>query len=164
MILLYRPQERTLAEAKTQARSEGSLDWIRAGNTMSSERSISKRRSGMGLVALACLFVAAAGTLLLQSYLRSSDINQTQSFVFDIRSAAIAWQVDHGDSVCPNMKQLIGGKYLTSHSRIVDAWDQPFTITCFELTVGVSSSGPDRTKGTSDDIVAAPAPARLNRT
>jgi len=131
---------------------------------MTSERSNHKMRGRVGYVALACLFVAGAGTLLIPSYLRTSDVNQTRSAVFDIRSAAIAWQIDHGDSVCPNMKQLIGGKYLTSHSRMVDAWDQPFTITCFELTLGVTSSGPDRTKGTSDDIVAAPIPVRLNRT
>jgi hypothetical protein len=115
-------------------------------------------------LALVGLFVAVAGTRLIGSYLRTTEVKQTRSAVFDIRSAAIAWQIDHGDSVCPNMKQLIGGKYLHSHSRMVDAWDQPFTITCFELTLGVASSGPDRTKGTHDDIVAPPIPVRLNRT
>lgn len=129
---------------------------------MSSERH--KMRKRVGYLALAGLFAAGAAVLLTRSYLRTSDITQTRSDVLDIRSAAIAWQIDHGDSVCPNMKQLIGGKYLTSHSRMVDAWEQPFTITCFELTLGVASAGPDRTKGTHDDIVAAPIPVRLNRT
>jgi hypothetical protein len=80
--------------------------------------------------------------------------------VVDIRSAAIAWQIDHGDSACPNVKRLIGGKYLTSFTRLVDNWDQPYTITCYQLTIAVASSGPDRTKGTSDDIVAPVAPVR----
>lgn len=131
---------------------------------MSSEGSNHEKRRRLGYIALACLIAAGAGTLAIGSYLRKTDVSQTRSAVFEIRSAAIAWQVDHGDAVCPNMKQLIGGKYLMSHSRMVDAWDQPFTITCFELTLGVASSGPDRTKGTNDDIVAAPIPVRLNRT
>jgi hypothetical protein len=110
------------------------------------------------------LYVVSGAVLLagagvgLRAHLRASDIAEVHSAVFDIRSAAIAWQIDHGDSTCPNMKQLIGGKYLTSFTRMVDNWDRPFVITCYQMTVAVASTGPDRAKGTTDDIVAPPAP------
>ena len=42
----------------------------------------------------------------------------------------------------------------------VDFPDQPFVITCSQLTIGVTSFGPDRKRGTPDDIVALPAPVR----
>ena len=102
----------------------------------------------------------AAGSLGLRSCAKASDISQTRSAVLEIQSAAIRWQIEHGDSACPTIKQLIGGRTLISSTRMVDAWDMAFVITCFELTIGVTSFGPDRKKGTADDIVAPPAPVR----
>jgi hypothetical protein len=106
------------------------------------------------------VLLVAGGSFGVRAYQRASDVAETRTAVVDIRSAAIAWQIDHGDSACPNVKRLIGGKYLTSFTRLVDNWDQPYTITCYQLTIAVASSGPDRTKGTSDDIVAPVAPVR----
>jgi hypothetical protein len=106
------------------------------------------------------LVAAGAGVVVLRGCAKASDISQTRSAVLEIQSAAIRWQVFYGDSVCPSIRQLIAGRTLASSTRIVDAWDQPFVITCFQLTVGVTSFGPDRKRGTPDDIVALPAPVR----
>ena len=108
----------------------------------------------LGVVGVAATIVALRGCA------KASDINQTRSAVFEIQSAAIRWQIEHGDSACPTTRQLIGGRTLISSTRLVDAWDQPFVITCFQLTIGVTSFGPDRKRGTQDDIVALPAPVR----
>ena len=111
------------------------------------------------LVALG-LVAAGASVVVLRHFARASDINQTREAAFGIQSAAIRWQVFYGDAVCPTIRQLIAGRAVASSTRMVDAWDQPFVITCGPLTIGVTSSGPDRKRGTPDDIVASPAPVR----
>jgi hypothetical protein len=127
---------------------------------MSGIRTIPRQYGYSKYLAGAALLIVVALAFLVRSCLSEAELEETRSAVRDIRAAAIAWQIDHGDQVCPNLKQLIGGKYLTSFTRMVDAWGQHYVVTCFQLTIGVTSSGPDRTTGTSDDIVAAPAPVR----
>lgn len=134
-----------------------------AETLMGGIRMIHRQHGNSKYLAAAALLIAIAAVFVARSCSRNADIDQTRSAVLDIRSAAIAWQIDHGDQACPNLKQLIGGKYLTSFSRMVDAWDQHYVVTCFQLTIGVTSLGPDRIKGTSDDIVAEPAPVRRFR-
>src|SRR5271157_3601264 len=80
------------------------------------------------------IMLGSAGLIVagffLCNYLHTSDIKETRTTAFEIRSAAIRWQIDHGDAACPIIKQLIEGKYLLPHTPGVDAWDQPYTITC----------------------------------
>ncbi len=130
---------------------------------MSGVRTIRRQYGYWKQVAAGVLLIVVAAIFVVRSCSRHSDIEQTRSAVRDIRSAAIAWQIDHGDQACPNLKQLIAGKYLTSLTRMVDVWDQHYVVTCFQLTIGVTSPGPDRVRGTSDDIIAEPAPVRRFR-
>jgi hypothetical protein len=111
------------------------------------------------LVALG-LVAAGASVVVLRGCARASDINQTRAAALEIQTAAIRWQVFYGDAVCPTIRQMIAGRTVASSTRMVDAWDQPFVITCSELTIGVTSFGPDRKRGTADDIVVLPAPVR----
>src|SRR5512142_92992 len=127
---------------------------------MSGVRTVRKSNGYSRYLLGASVLLAIIAVLAVRSHLYESDIEQTRAAVRDIRSAAIAWQIDHGDQACPNLKQLIGGKYLTSYTRMVDVWDQHYVVTCFQLTIGVTSFGPDRLKGTSDDVVAEPAPVQ----
>ena len=43
-------------------------------------------------------------------------------------------------------------KAIDSTSKITDAWDSPFKITCEDDEIFVFSAGPDKHEGTKDDI------------
>ena len=84
---------------------------------------------------------------------RQADIDVARNEVAIMHSAAVAWQIDHGAATCPSTRQLVAGKYLPSQTRLVDVWDQAYVISCAQLKLTVTSWGPDRMRGTADDIV-----------
>ncbi len=69
-----------------------------------------------------------------------------------IRQAVNTWKMDPENSSCPTVSQLIEEKILDKGTNTSDPWNQPFTIQCTEDDVIVTSTGPDRKKGTADDI------------
>jgi hypothetical protein len=81
--------------------------------------------------------------------------NVERKSMLAIGSAAHQWQVFYGDAVCPSIRQLIDGKYLDSNARKVDPWEQPYAVTCGETEITVTSFGPDRKRGTTDDIITS---------
>lgn len=74
--------------------------------------------------------------------------------------AAHQWQTYFGDAVCPSVRQLVERKALDATVRKADPWDQPYAIKCMDTEVIVTSSGPDRLRGTPDDIVVSAARRR----
>ena len=98
----------------------------------------------------------AVGIFIVRPRSEESQISNARVVVQNIRSAVCAWQVIHGDSTCPTLRQLVAGKHLAFDTRMVDPWEQPFVITCRDSTASVTSLGPDRGRGTPDDIVALP--------
>lgn len=108
------------------------------------------------MIAVLSLLILASLVWAAQRCSVASSVRETQQAVVQVQAAAIAWQIDHGDQQCPNMKQIIGGKYLPSQTRMADAWGQALRITCHQLTIGVKSAGPDGIWGTADDVIAHP--------
>lgn len=71
-----------------------------------------------------------------------------------VEAAVELWQVTHSDR-CPSVEDLV--KDLKLDPRLAnDPWDMPFMIQCESDRITVSSSGPDKQRGTTDDIVATP--------
>lgn len=72
-----------------------------------------------------------------------------------IRSAAEQFRMENNGTECPTVDKLVEDHYLDKSKRKMDAWDQPFTVTCEEDDITVVSSGKDKQPGTEDDITTA---------
>ncbi len=70
-----------------------------------------------------------------------------------IRQAAQQWQASNNETSCPTMSQLVQDKLLDPGQNTADPWGQAFTLTCNDEDVTVISGGPDKKKGSKDDIV-----------
>jgi len=69
-----------------------------------------------------------------------------------IRSAIQDWQRVNNESSCPTMSQLVQEKHIDSAANTDDPWGEPYVLTCTDDDVIVMSMGPDKKKGTADDI------------
>jgi hypothetical protein len=112
------------------------------------------RRGFLVMLGLVAIAVGISSVLVVHPRMQAAELNETQRTAFQIRSAAHSWQVLHGDSVCPSLRQLIEGRHYDPKMPRLDPWQQPFTIGCKHFDVIVRSFGPDGKEGTSDDIVA----------
>lgn len=123
------------------------------------QRQLDSLRRHKYLASALALMVSTAAWLGVSRtgvHARNAKVNQeTREAMELIRDAAYRWHVLHGESTCPSFRQLVEGKFLDREARKVDAWEQPFVITCMESGAVVISLGPDRTRATADDIVVA---------
>ncbi len=105
------------------------------------------------LIVVAILAMVAGGVAVfaLPRY-KEAQVKTARMAAQTIRSAVHQWQLNNGDSACPTVSQLVEEKYLDKGTTTVDPWNQAFTITCTEADVVVSSSGPDKKKGSPDDV------------
>jgi hypothetical protein len=117
----------------------------------------SRRRASLLTLGLVAVVTGMALVLLVRPRMKAAEINETRTTAFEIRNAAHSWQVLHGDSVCPTLRQLIEGRHYDPKMPRLDPWQQPFTIGCKHFDVIVRSLGPDGKEGTSDDVVAQKA-------
>lgn len=69
-----------------------------------------------------------------------------------IRSAIQDWQRVNNESSCPTMSQLVQEKHIDSAQNTDDPWGQAYILQCTEDEIIVTSPGPDKKKGTADDI------------
>jgi general secretion pathway protein G len=69
-----------------------------------------------------------------------------------IRGAIMNWQRVNNEVTCPTVQQLVQEKQLDSATTTEDPWQQPYVLQCVDDEVIVTSAGPDKKKGTADDI------------
>jgi hypothetical protein len=62
------------------------------------------------------------------------------------------WQAANNETSCPTVSQLIQDKQLDSGQNTNDPWGQAYNLNCSDDEVTVISNGPDKKKGTKDDI------------
>jgi hypothetical protein len=79
----------------------------------------------------------------------------TKNSIKALQSVAEAWRANHANE-CPTAQRLKEEKELAASSDIVDAWGTPYLIWCTSDATTVVSFGPDKTKGTEDDIAFPP--------
>ncbi|HTQ07107.1 MAG TPA: hypothetical protein VMI54_24790, partial [Polyangiaceae bacterium] len=72
------------------------------------------------------------------------------------RQAASQWRATNNETECPSISQLVQDKLLDPGQATADPWGQPFGISCTDEDVIVVSNGPDRKRGTKDDIQIPP--------
>ncbi len=103
------------------------------------------------VVAIIAMVAGGVAVFALPAYGRAQ-VKSARTGAQVIRGAIQQWQSTNNESTCPTMNQLIQEKYLDPGASTVDPWNQPYTLTCEDDEVIVSSAGPDKKKGTSDDI------------
>lgn len=120
------------------------------------------RRRGVTLVevlivvAIMALISGGVGFFVLPKY-RQAQRDTAATTSKTIRQAASMWRsLKGGPGECPTVSKLIEDKEIDPSSTTQDPWGQPFTITCTEDDVTVSSPGPDGKPGTKDDVVVGP--------
>jgi general secretion pathway protein G len=84
---------------------------------------------------------------------RTTEINARS-----LRQIVVGWRLAHEvEGECPTVGLLAQEHVVDEASRLNDAWGTPFEIGCEADRTVVVSFGPDRAKGTKDDIVVPPA-------
>jgi len=115
------------------------------------------------LIVVAILAMVAGGVAFFAlPKFKEAQVKTAEGAARVIRQAAQSWQATNNESSCPTMSQLVQDKLLDPGQNMADPWGQAFTLTCSEDEVTVSSTGPDKKKGTKDDVnipkgAAAPA-------
>lgn len=69
-----------------------------------------------------------------------------------IRTAAQLWRADARDVACPTLDDLLKEELLERGTRKVDPWGSGYRIDCVGNQIVVASAGPDRKRGTADDV------------
>lgn len=69
-----------------------------------------------------------------------------------MRRAVQSWQMLNGEVTCPTVSMLIEQKMLDRGMKTDDPWGQPYEFNCSDDEVWVLSYGPDKKKGTKDDV------------
>lgn len=70
-----------------------------------------------------------------------------------LRSTARRWLDGRAESACPSIEDLIDDSAADPARQRHDAWGGAFEISCEGDEVQIHSAGPDRVRGTADDIV-----------
>jgi general secretion pathway protein G len=115
------------------------------------------------LIVVAILAMVASGVAVFAlPKFREAQIKTAESGARTMRMAVQQWQAANNETSCPTVSQLIQDKQLDTGQNSNDPWGQAFTFNCSDDEVTVISSGPDKKKGTKDDIsipkgTAAPA-------
>lgn len=119
----------------------------------------SKRRLVRGvtlvevLIVVAIVAMVAGGvTVFALPKYREAQVKSAETWARTIRAAIQNWQAASNETGCPTISQLVQEKHLDPGTSTKDPWGQDFILSCTEDEIFVSSMGPDKKKGTKDDI------------
>jgi general secretion pathway protein G len=105
------------------------------------------------LIVVAILAMVAGGVAAFAlPKFREAQKTQAETGARIVRTAIQQWQAANNESSCPTISQLVQEKHLDPGQSTNDPWGQPYTLTCADDDVAVISPGPDKQKGTKDDI------------
>jgi general secretion pathway protein G len=103
------------------------------------------------VVAIIAMVASGVAVFALPRF-REAQLKTATTGAMTIRTAVQTWQQTNNETTCPTVAQLIQEKIIDSATNTDDPWGQGFVLTCTEDEVIVSSGGPDKKKGTGDDI------------
>jgi type II secretory pathway pseudopilin PulG len=114
----------------------------------------------IGVVVVGAL--AAGAGLGVMTARADGDLRLARDEVQSLAQIVEAYQLLGGDR-CPNVVQLQQSKLLQRGTHAHDPWGTRYEVVCETEAVNVRSLGPDRRRGTADDIAlcrSAPSGAR----
>jgi general secretion pathway protein G len=105
------------------------------------------------LIVVAILAMVAGGVAAFAlPKFRDAQKQQAETGARVVRTAIQQWQAANNESSCPTISQLVQEKHLDPGQSTNDPWGQAYTLTCADDDVSVISAGPDKKKGSKDDI------------
>ncbi|MCC6215112.1 MAG: type II secretion system protein [Polyangiaceae bacterium] len=105
------------------------------------------------LIVVAIIAMVAGGVAVFAlPQFQKSQIKTAKTGAQVIRGAIQNWQATSNETGCPTISQLVSEKYLDPGQSTRDPWDQEYVLQCSDDEISVTSSGPDKKKGTADDI------------
>ncbi|MEO8904183.1 MAG: type II secretion system protein [Polyangiaceae bacterium] len=104
------------------------------------------------VVAIIAMVAGGVAVFALPRY-REAQIKNAETGARIVRTAVQQWQSANNESTCPTISQLVQEKQLDPGQSTKDSWNMDFSLTCVDDEVIVASNGPDKKKGTKDDIV-----------
>ena len=104
------------------------------------------------VVAIIAMVAGGVAVFALPKY-KEAQIKNAETGARIVRTAIQQWQAANNESTCPTISQLVQEKQLDPGQSTNDSWNQPYNLSCTEDEVIVASNGPDKKKGTKDDIV-----------
>lgn len=112
------------------------------------------------LIVVAILAMVAGGVAVFAlPRFQDSQKKTAEAGARTIRMAVQQWQAANNETSCPTVSQLIQDKQLDSGQNTNDPWNMAYSLNCTDDEVTVISSGPDKKKGTKDDIAVPKAVA-----
>ena len=103
------------------------------------------------VVAIIAMIAGGVAVFALPKF-KEAQIKNAETGARIVRTAVQQWQAAINETSCPPISQLVQEKELDPGQSTNDSWNQPYTLTCTDDEVIVSSNGPDKKKGTKDDI------------
>jgi general secretion pathway protein G len=115
------------------------------------------------VVAIIAMVAGGVAVFALPKY-KEAQIKNAETGARIVRTAIQQWQAANNETSCPTMSQLVQEKQLDPGQSTKDSWNQDYTLTCTDDEVIVSSNGPDKKKGTKDDIMVPKGAGTPNET
>jgi general secretion pathway protein G len=103
------------------------------------------------VVAIIAMVAGGVAVFALPKY-RDAQKTSAETGARVIRTAVQQWQASNNEVSCPTISQLVQEKTLDPGANTNDPWGSAYVLTCTEDDVMVTSLGPDKKKGTKDDI------------
>ena len=105
------------------------------------------------LIVVAIIAMVAGGvTVFALPKFREAQVKTAETGARVIRSAVQDWQRVNNEYSCPSVSQLVQEKHIDSAANTDDPWGEEYELSCTDDEVTVSSKGPDKKRGSSDDI------------
>jgi general secretion pathway protein G len=112
------------------------------------------------LIVVAILAMVAGGVAVFAlPRFQDSQKKTAEAGARTIRMAVQQWQAANNETSCPTVSQLIQDKQLDTGQNTNDPWGNAYSLNCTDDEVTVISNGPDKKKGTKDDIAVPKAAA-----
>ncbi len=134
---------------KTELRDRPAAAWLSAARR-GAQRGVTLFEV---LIVVAILAMVAGGVAAFAlPKFREAQKTQAETGARVVRTAIQQWQAANNETTCPTISQLVQEKHLDPGQSTNDPWAQPYALVCSDDEVTVISSGPDKKKGTKDDI------------
>ncbi len=120
------------------------------------------RRRGFTLIEVMVVvtilgLIAGGVAIAVMGHFTRARLTTARTQALSLRQAAESWRLSHVPEDCPTADALVASGVVDEASKMTDPWDVPYEIACEGEQTRVRSFGPDKRKGTDDDIVV-PAP------
>ena len=109
------------------------------------------------LIVVAIMSLVASGiAVAAYKYWSMAQIKTATANARSLRGLVKAWWLANESGECPTLDDLIRSGGADEDTSRVDPWGSAWRIECDGARVSVSSDGPDRKAGTTDDIRVPP--------